>query len=123
MEWMVVLNRIVLDLDSDSTIRSGDVSSTLFLSNLEAGLRKKINIGEVGLHPRNVSLIQKSTLALGFHQADGNCSWIFPSLHLLELQMKNSIGSMALPEESVGERMQTQWVLVNPLSDLKYSSS
>ena len=36
------------------------------------GLTKKINIGEVGLHPRNVSLIQKSTLALGFHQADIN---------------------------------------------------
>lgn len=30
---------------------------------------KKIHIGDVGLHPRNVSLIQKSTLALGF-QAD-----------------------------------------------------
>lgn len=53
MEWMVVLNRITLDLESEGPIRS-------------AGLSKKINIGDVGLHPRNVSLIQKSTIALGF---------------------------------------------------------
>jgi hypothetical protein len=101
---MVILNRIVLDLESDGTMRSGEPSSLspfpplvfcALSSIITAGLRKKINIGEVGLHPRNVSLIQKSTLALGFHQAAG--LFYPPSLPPWTYSSPSLIAPLSLP--------------------------